>query len=377
MRAPFRFHVVDKPTQVDQQSWDYVSQFGSDDDVLVFLRDHNLQELSLERIAFRMQDKEFCQRALEVIGQAHAYDQVLWSYSLKHDLPAQIGELLQHSTEFMNQLGGYLKTELVTFDPVVRHSYQHLEYRPLVNARAHRLGRRRTILNDRFHAQYHRLLQYLACRDKLTDDDLMAVTYYLLLQDRISEALEFFRRVDRNALTEELQYDYFAAYLDCFSPQPEIARTLALKYANYPVDRWRNAFENLKTMLDEVDGTVGSLVNEADRTAEQTKLAANEPTFDFQVVSKEIKLDYQNVGRVTVNYYLMDLELLFSRNPFVQEFSGQFSSIRPNLSQQVELPVPAGTFVIEVPEEMHHRNVLIQVSSRGKSVCANPFIRMR
>ena len=39
-----------------------------------------------------------------------------------------------------------------------------------------------------------------------------------------------------------------------------------------------------------------------------------------------------------MNYYLMDVELLFSRNPFVQQFGGQFASIRPNASQEVKLP---------------------------------------
>ena len=45
--------------------------------------------------------------------------------------------------------------------------YEHLEYKPLVNARAHRLGKRRQIVNDRCHEQYHRLLKVLSYRREL------------------------------------------------------------------------------------------------------------------------------------------------------------------------------------------------------------------
>ena len=81
---------------------------------------------------------------------------------------------------------------LLAIDPVARRTYEHLEYKPLVNARAHALGKRRQIVNDRFYQQYHRLLRELAHSRQLSDDDLLAVTYYLLLQDRIEEALDTF-----------------------------------------------------------------------------------------------------------------------------------------------------------------------------------------
>ena len=55
----------------------------------------------------------------------------------------------------------------------------------MVNARAHALGGERTILNDRFRGQYERLMNILAHRGTLAADERLAVTYYLMLQDRI------------------------------------------------------------------------------------------------------------------------------------------------------------------------------------------------
>lgn len=44
-----------------------------------------------------------------------------------------------------------------------------------------------------------------------------------------------------------------------------------------------------------------------------------EPQMDFTVdtSSKAIVIDYINIERVRVNYYLIDLEILFSKTPFI------------------------------------------------------------
>ena len=44
-----------------------------------------------------------------------------------------------------------------------------------------------------------------------------------------------------------------------------------------------------------------------------------EPQMDFTIDSqaKSILIDYINVGKVKVNYYLIDLEILYSKTPFI------------------------------------------------------------
>ena len=75
------------------------------------------------------------------------------------DLPA-IREYLQHADQLFNVVGGPIVSTLVSYDPVARYTYEHLEYKPLVNARAHSLGQRRQIVNGRFLEQYHRHLSH-------------------------------------------------------------------------------------------------------------------------------------------------------------------------------------------------------------------------
>jgi hypothetical protein len=423
--------VVETPTTIDRESWDFISQNGTEQEVLTFLRTQNLLRVSLDRIAFRLADAKFFQKAISVLDQRHAYSHTLWSYAVKHNDPPAMQQFLKHADTLVAQCGAYLQSPLVTIDPVERRTYEHLDYTPLVNARTHQLGKGRQILNDRLHEQYHRLLAILACRRELDDDDLMAVTYYLILQDRVEEALSFFGRVNPERLQTRLQHDYFTAYLDLYSLKPDGARALVAKYASHPVARWRNAFAAVGAQLDEIGvpmlasakdaqgllastntaqavvaaltagqqdpvaptegkpatapakkpaapagakpgtaptaGTPAEVVDPEDRSQNQTQLANTEPNFDFKVESRKVHIDFQNLKSVRVNYYEMDIELLFSRNPFVQQFSGEFSYIRPNHTAEVKLPKSGSSFEFDLPKQFHSSNVLVEVTGGGQT----------
>ncbi len=363
---PVTLNVVRQLRNIDRESWDYVSQYGSSDDVLKFLKANNIDRLNLDHIAWRMQDKAFFEDVVRLLAARHVYNQTLWSYGLKHaDVPS-IREYLQHADNFVRQCGDYLVSPLLNIDPVVRKTYEHMDYRPLVNARAHQLGRERQILNDRLFAQYQRLMKNLTYRRSLDDNDLMAVTYYMLLQDRVEEALGYFGRVNAERLETRLQYDYFAAYLDYYNDQPKLAGALAANYADYPVDRWRSAFTDVAVQFKEIEGGAAVVVDDEDREQKQNQLATTAPSFDFKVESRRVVLNYQNLSAVHVNYYLMDIELLFSSNPFVQSYSGQFSYIRPNLSGTIELPAGGNSTSFDLPEELRNSNVLVEISGGGE-----------
>ncbi len=364
---PTTLTVVEKLSHIDRESWPYLSQYGSAEDVLEYLKQNNLHRTDLDKIAFRMGNKEFFLQVIELLDRRHAYNHTLWSYGIQHNVVPAVSQYLQHADGFVQLCGAAIDTPLLHIDPVARHAYQHLDYRPLVNARAHQLGRQRQILNARLHQQYHELLTILSCRRDLSQDELMAVTYYLLLQDRVAEAIDFFGRVNGADLETPLQYDYFAAYLNLYRAETDAARTITSRYADYPVERWRNAFVSIDRQLDEISSGEVEVVDPENREQRQAELAAAAPSFDLKVEAKKVHLDYQNVDRILVNYYLMDIELLFSRNPFVQGSSGQFSQIRPNLTDTVELPKNGKKFEFALPAELLNRNVLVEVVAAGQT----------
>ena len=372
---PFSCHVVEKPTKIDQKSWDYVSQFGTPEEVLAFLDANNVSTINLDRIAWRMHDKAFFETVIAKLAARHVYSHTLWSYAIKHNVPGPAREFLQHADPLVNEIGGRLRSPLLAIDPVLRRTFEHLEYKPLVNARAHALGKRRQIVNDRFHEQYHRWLAQAAYDRDLSTDDKLTATYYLLLQDRVAEARAMFAQVPVAEVASRLQYDYCAAYLDFFQDEPTQARAIAQKYVDHPVDRWRNTFQTIIAQLDEAEGKDPQVVDPKNRDQQQGALAATEPSFEFQVEGGQIQLAYQNLRQVRVNYYLMDVELLFSRNPFVQQFRGQFSAIKPNQSvtinlaegQPADVKPGSGSRKIPLPEALRNRNVLVEVIGAGQT----------
>ena len=358
---PATLNVLARPSRIDTESWDYISQHGSAEQVVAYLTDHNLGRIALNRIAWRMQDRDFFVRMTALLRQRHVFEPTLWSYALKHNHPPTLREYLRHADAIVNQSGRYIDCTLITIDPVERKSYQHMEYSPLVNARAHRLGARRQILNRRMYEQYHRLMWILAFRPALDDDDRMAVTYYMLLQDRIEEAMSFFDRVDTDKLATQLQHDYFRAYVDFFTDEHELARSIAEQYEDYPVERWRNRFVNMIKQLDEIEGQATAVVDDKDRTQVQTDLAATAPGLEFSVDGTTVAVRHQNLAQCRVNYYPMDIELLFSRQPFMQEYSRQFAYVRPQLTQTIDLLTDQPETHFELPAEFRNKNVVIEI----------------
>jgi hypothetical protein len=211
-------------------------------------------------------------------------------------------------------------------------------------------------------------MKLLSYRKQLTDDDKLAVAYYLLLQDRIDEAQTTFNQVNPEAVATKVQYDYCAAHLQLYSDEPLKARPIASRHANHPVDRWRNAFAALKNQLDEIEGNGGAKIADVEnREQRQGSLAANEPSVEFTIDAKTINLSLANVEHVRLNFYLMDVELLFSRNPFVQQSGGQFSSIKPNFTQDIKVPAGQNQLAVKLPDVLLKRNLLVEATAGGKT----------
>ena len=361
---PFIFHVVAKLSKIDTTSWAWISQNGSVEESLAFLGAANLHRTDLDEIAWRMQDAAFFKKATALLESRHHYAGTLWSYGLLHNDPATIREFLRHH-DFADRCGLWLASPLLTLDPVERFDYQHLEYAPLVNPRAHQVGAKRTILNACFREQYQRYMRVLSYKPKLNAADTLAVAYYMTLQDRVAEALEWFGRVDRKALPEQLQCDYLEAYLAFYKGDLETARKLAQLHADEGVDRWRARFAQVLVQLDEAGGGAATKADQEKRDEAQAALAATEPVLEMQVEAGRIRLDTRNLKSCALNFYPMDIELLFSRSPFLQEDAAQFSYIRPVLSRTVELPAGKDGLAVELPVEFKAKNVMVEAVAAG------------
>ncbi|MEM9016716.1 MAG: hypothetical protein AAGC68_06860, partial [Verrucomicrobiota bacterium] len=170
--------------------------------------------------------------------------------------------------------------------------------------------------------------------------------------------------VERGHVTSQLQYDYLTAYAAFYEGEVESAGAIAEDYEDYPIEKWRERFQNVARQVAEVEGEAGR--NEG-REREQLleQISATEPRLEIESEGREIAIRHRNVEEVQVNYYEMDLEFLFSSQPFVSGEIGQFSFIRPNLSETREVG-DGGVLDLPVPDRFQSRNVLIEVVAEGK-----------
>ena len=183
-----RFQATSKLSVQDTTSWDWVSQNGEVSEVLEYLQNGNPQDLNLDKIAWRMADADVFARVTATLAERNVYSAALWQYGVKHRVPAATGTFLSMTPAAVLQVAAPFRSPLLELIATERASYEHLAYEPLVNGRTYAFGGRREILNDQFREQYMRFLGQLARGPELSGDDRMQLCYYLLLQDRISEA---------------------------------------------------------------------------------------------------------------------------------------------------------------------------------------------
>lgn len=362
---PATLSVVVTPSEVDATSWSHVSQHGSLDDVLAFLQAANLGRVELEKIAWRMKDREAFTRVLALLSARRVYNDRLWAYALAHADAPRVAEWLRHQDPFLRKGGPALAGGVIDVDPEGRGWYEHLEYAPLINARAHQLGARRQILNDALAAQYRAFLDVVAHRDRPRPDDLLAASHYLFCLDRIDDALAALARVDANHITSRLQYDYLAAYAACCRGDLASARALAAPWEDHPVDRWRHRFAALIAMLDEAEGRGPAVAVDADsRDQRMNELAAKQPTLELRAEQHAVVVQHANLAGCRLRLYKMDIELLFSRQPFVQGDVERFSWIEPGATLDVPLSGDGRTRV-PLPESMRGANLVIEAVAPG------------
>ncbi|HVJ93240.1 MAG TPA: hypothetical protein VM580_25740, partial [Labilithrix sp.] len=380
--------VVEGPTVVDLGSWAHVSQHGSLDDVLAFLERANMNRIDLGRIAWRLHDRVAFERITELLTSRHVYDDRLWRYSLVHHDETRASEWLRHRDDFLRPAGPVLERPLATrtaaqdpaalplakLDPIERGWYQHLEYAPLVNARAHQLGAKRRIMNDGLAHQYRTFLEVVAHRPRVTADDRLGAAQYLLSMDRVDDALAMLGRVGPNETNSCLQYDYLAAYGACYQGDLSTARRIVARWIEHPVDRWRQRFAVLDAMLDEIEGGAGGEVIDADsRDQQMAASAARQPTLELVTSGADIILQHQNVASCQLRFYRMDIELFFSRQPFVQGDVERFSFIEANHVLDLALSSngsqsngqDAGRTVVAIPASLRGENLVIEAVARG------------
>jgi hypothetical protein len=116
-------------------------------------RTEELLNINLSWIAWRLKEKEFFQQVISILEDRFVYERTIWSYGIYHNIPHVALQYLQKETSLVSEVGPYLRCPLLVTDPQEIRSYEHLEYGPIFNSRAHVT----TIANDSFNQHYKRV----------------------------------------------------------------------------------------------------------------------------------------------------------------------------------------------------------------------------
>ena len=345
----------------DHRSWPYLSQHGTLAEVVAYLEAANLGAIELGKTAWRLRDRAAYEAILGALERRHGYEPALWGYALYHLDPPRIARWLRTLGHVLLGAGPVL--EPFEIDAEQLGAYEHLELAPLINARAHRLGAKQRILNDGLAAQYQRFLELVAHRRAPTAEDLLAATGYLLAQDRAELALATLVRVRPAAIADRMQHAYLAAFAACLTGDVATARALAAPWSELPVDRWRNRFGALLAMLDELTGALPAISDARSRDQQHAELAAKQPAFELALDRDGAVIRSQHVAALELRYFEMDVELLFSRQPFVQSDVSRFSFIEPGHREQLADLPPEHR--VPWPQPLRGKNVVVEAVGAG------------
>jgi len=132
--------------------------------------------------------------------------------------------------------------------------------------------------------------------------------------------------------------DFYTGY-----PDFKVAREIAKKYQDYPILSWRALFVDVANQLAEFDGKETSESEELkkakaeDKSKDNLKNAQKEEILSMELEKTKLIITYQNIKNISIFFYKVDLEVLFSRNPFLSMTRDELTFIRANHEHTVPI----------------------------------------
>ncbi len=335
-------------------SWQQVAVSGTPRQIGEYLAGRPLRDLDLSPVLHRLDDPAMYRVVTDSLAAARRFDASVAKYALRHDDRGGIADWLSLSG-FTESLDLPLVSPLLTIDPVVDLRSEHLEFVPLVPARTHQLGRYPEIFNDSVLRYYRELLENIAWTPAVDADQRLALVVGLLAQRRVGEAIDQFAKIDADAVTMRLGYDYAAAVLALHRGQSDVAAAIAGPHAEHPIARWRDRFA---AVLRTTGDSAADDLQKLDRDAQMAAAAAGSPRLSLKIEGGNAVIGSRNCDAATLSVYPVDLEMLFSVTPFLSDQYASLAMVKPAATLRVALdraetsiplpPAGSGTVLVEV-----------------------------
>ncbi|CAD8097055.1 unnamed protein product [Paramecium primaurelia] len=373
------FQVYDEKTKVNLENINEVLLTDNNQDIINYIENKNIFNSKLfnpKLLYHKFNNKVFYNQVMQIYRNRKFYDFNSFAYSLLHNNIECLKELFmtQQAQNALKQYFTHFKCSLFEINQI-----RILEYYPLIIKRVHKLYKgENNILNVQFRQQYTKYLIYLLEKPQFSTLDKLVLIYYLLLQERVNEAVQVYQQISEEEQKEyQLQFDYLSAYLDFYTGYPNFqkGRDICKKYLSYPVIHWRNMFYEMINLLIEYDGEEDNQFSKLEITQQQKQqeIINKEETLSGSIEGDSINLTYSNLSEVKIEYYKLDIEILFSNNPFMKNIIQDFSIVLPNLNINHKLEgqeIQKNIFQqkILIPKEISKENLFVTIKGQQKQV---------
>ena len=370
------------------------------ENILEYFKNDVINDEDITNILYLLvKDKDFYNKFIEILKKRGYYDRRVWSIGFDYKDENAVKEFLSINNEIKNQVGIHFKSKLFSTSEIDEFENQHLEYMPLYNARKHPFGDKKqaNIANKEFKETYQKFIINLLPLEKIETKEKLQLVYYLILQDRMDDALNVFQKINKeeienNSKSFKIQYDYIFAYLDfCFGyPEFTNAKSLCNKYKDFPLEHWREKFYEIENQLFEYEGkekvSMDSVLNDNNIVEKRKKLTKElrekEPKMSFKIKEGKITIIHSNISNIDIKFYFIDLETMFTRDPKISEIINKnnndnssdinkndyFGYVLPNYSENLKIPDDKNNSndnftIYEIPKEYKQKNLFIELKS--------------
>ena len=221
------------------------------------------------------------------------------------------------------------------------------------------------MLYNTLRQQYVSLLGVLIYKQELSKTDKLELSYIYLLLNRQHDADTLFFSIDWN--TEKLSVfdEYFLCYMLFQRKDTAKAKEIAARNENSPILHLAQRFKAILKQIEECENAAFAF--------EEDEPPQKMPTILLTAEGGKIKLVYELVNAVDINYYPIDIEFLFTSNPlfaannkqsaYYQQVIDKFSYIKPSFTESIDLPKEKNTFEKAIGDNFNNTNVMIEARS--------------
>lgn len=333
-------HILEKSTQTEYPSFEEIATSGNLTAMLSYLTTHSLEALQYTPILWLLADKEAFLAVTSVLRSRLVYVPEVWAYSLQHQSEPEMRELLSSDSNILSVIGPYFRSSLLSTE---KAAFQYREYFPLTNPRWHQLQGHSRIANNEFRLTYESFLKYLAYKGRLDSEDRLVLAQYFVMQHRYEEAQDQIAQIADLTNTDlHMQLDYLQAYLNSSLAQKAIERHNATASLY-----WQGKWEEMGRELE-------------------TKQNYSESLLNAELLDSTLSIYSEDIAQCLLKIHRIDLELLFSRSPFLKSTSTASSYTVPSFTQSIAL-VSGFTVKYRLPESLQLANLMLLLDCGGQS----------